>query len=910
MGKVKKFIVELGGQLSKSFTGSFSSANSQMKQLQETSKKLASQEKLLKTFEKNTIATKKNAQMMQEYRNRQTAAAEALRKLGPISEHNSKMAKKLELAHTKAGMKVEYFKAQMLKNSSAVKSNILDMQKLGVNTRNYGNELSKVQKNLQKTRNMQKGMNLGAKHVNTLKSKGKEAIGKGAQMAGYGVVAAGAGAVYGSLSSINTYMGLEKQLKMVKSISGATEAEYKQLESASIKFGATTSFTSEQATAGMGKFALAGFKTKQIIDAMPGVLAVAAASGEDMVVIADIVSDNLLPFKLEAKDTSHFTDVLANTMSRTNVNIGMLGESLKYVSGDASSLGLGLEMTTAALGLMGDQAIKSGQAGRNLKAAFSNLADSKVQKELRKMGITVKDGLTNEFVGMVPLIEQLEKKTSKMTGIQRLAFLKKTFGEQGALAIDKLLTAEKEFNGVKLKGAAALKAMEAENINSKGKAEAMAKEQLKGLEGAKVLFLSAFDSLQVSFGKIFNNPIVIAGITKITNFIGELGNSLRGEFSDNTLGNFFKTLFRDLRNFGTVFSIVFEPIKDTFKELFMPNGVTAQGINDFIKNSLEKIMEIFKIMRPLIIGVLHAVSMVLKIISFIGADNIIVFAGVIATGLEIIKKLKDLKEFISIVKAAGGALGYIKAVIAALGGPITLIIAALVTVGYILHKNGGILNNLKAIVGVVFEYFKLAIEWVTLPFSTLFLLVSSFFESWDSSKGILENFSAVWDNFLGKMIEKFKGLIEKFKGIWEAVKNIPIIKNFFGGKEREKQPTPTPIPPKPTGPDLSKNTPVAFEKNLVNLAKNEKNIIKEDELKPTSPLLDRVKDLKKTETNQNITKNTASNSIIIEKGSINVNYYAKEGIQESKEKIVEDLAEQVYKRFLEKVEKQGRTTFA
>ena len=42
MGKVKKFIVELGGQLSKSFTSSFSSASSQMKQLQETSKKLAS----------------------------------------------------------------------------------------------------------------------------------------------------------------------------------------------------------------------------------------------------------------------------------------------------------------------------------------------------------------------------------------------------------------------------------------------------------------------------------------------------------------------------------------------------------------------------------------------------------------------------------------------------------------------------------------------------------------------------------------------------------------------------------------------------------------------------------------------------------------------------------------------------
>ena len=118
------------------------------------------------------------------------------------------------------------------------------------------------------------------------------------------------------------------------------------------------------------------------------------------------------------------------------------------------------------------------------------------------------------------------------------------------------------------------------------------------------------------------------------------------------------------------------------------------------------------------------------------------------------------------------------------------------------------------------------------------------------------------------------------------------------------------VPPKPNGPDLSKNTPVAFEKNLVKLSQNEKGLIREDGVKPSSPLLEKVQELKKTETNQNITKNTASNSIVIEKGSINVNYYAKEGIKDTKEDIVEDLAEQVFKRFLEKVEKQGRTTFA
>ena len=72
---------------------------------------------------------------------------------------------------------------------------------------------------------------------------------------------------------------------------------------------------------------------------------------------------------------------------------------------------------------MGDQAIKSGQAGRDLKQAFAKIADSKVQKDLKKFGINVKNS-KGEFIGLVDFVRQLEKVTGKMSGIEKLAYLK------------------------------------------------------------------------------------------------------------------------------------------------------------------------------------------------------------------------------------------------------------------------------------------------------------------------------------------------------------------------------------------------------------------------------------------------------------------------------------------------------
>lgn len=57
-----------------------------------------------------------------------------------------------------------------------------------------------------------------------------------------------------------------------------------------------------------------------MVDELDGVMMLAAASGENLDSVSDIVTDALTAFGMEAKDASSFADLLANASSYSNRN--------------------------------------------------------------------------------------------------------------------------------------------------------------------------------------------------------------------------------------------------------------------------------------------------------------------------------------------------------------------------------------------------------------------------------------------------------------------------------------------------------------------------------------------------------------------------------------------------------------
>ena len=174
-------------------------------------------------------------------------------------------------------------------------------------------------------------------------------------------------------AALTVSANFEEGMSKVQAISGATASEMDQLSLKAKELGANTKFSASEASEAFSYMAMAGWKTADMLDGISGIMDLAAASGESLGIVSDIVTDALTAFGLQASDSAHFADVLAAASNNANTNVTMLGESFKYIAPVAGSLGYSIEDTAVALGLMANSGIKAGQAGTALRAALSSM---------------------------------------------------------------------------------------------------------------------------------------------------------------------------------------------------------------------------------------------------------------------------------------------------------------------------------------------------------------------------------------------------------------------------------------------------------------------------------------------------------------------------------------------------------
>ncbi|MDT2194273.1 phage tail tape measure protein [Paenibacillus larvae] len=183
-------------------------------------------------------------------------------------------------------------------------------------------------------------------------------------------------------AALKVGIDFEAGMSEVKAISGATGEDFEKLKAKAEELGANTKFSASEAASGLKYMAMAGWDTKQMLAGIDGVMMLAAASGEDLGLVSDIVTDSMTAFGLAADQAGKFADILAAASSKSNTNVAMLGESFKYVAPVAGALGYSAEDTAVALGLMANAGIKASQSGTSLRSALTNLASP--TKEMKK----------------------------------------------------------------------------------------------------------------------------------------------------------------------------------------------------------------------------------------------------------------------------------------------------------------------------------------------------------------------------------------------------------------------------------------------------------------------------------------------------------------------------------------------
>lgn len=343
------------------------------------------------------------------------------------------------------------------------------------------------------------------------------------------MAAKGLAAISGAVAGMSAYAikvgsNFEAGMSEVSAISVATGEDLEMLTNKAKEMGIQTKFSATEASEAMQYMAMAGWKAADMAEGISGIMDLAAASGEDLASVSDIVTDALTAFGLQASDSGHFADVLAKAASNSNTNVGMMGATFKYAAPLAGTLGYSIEDTAVAIGLMANAGIKGEQAGTSMRAMLTRLANptDEVAGAMETLGIEI----ANADGSIKPLnktMKDLRKAFSKLTDEQKAQYASSLAGQEamsGFLAI--VNASDGDFDNLS----------EAIN-NAEGAASEMAETMNDNLKGKVTLLGSSLEGVGIAAYEKFERPLKNA-VDGAIDKVNDLSTSMAsGELSDS-----------------------------------------------------------------------------------------------------------------------------------------------------------------------------------------------------------------------------------------------------------------------------------------------------------------------------------------------------------------------------------------
>ncbi|NLY33923.1 MAG: phage tail tape measure protein [Alcaligenaceae bacterium] len=394
----------------------------------------------------------------------------------------------------------------------------IDTKKLGSEERSLTTRIDQTSAALKKQTDQ---LRQATEHQNKL-AKAKEKYQSTQQLASNMAITGTAGYMGGRkvLTEMTNIIqpGIEFDTKMSKVQSltrlDADSEELKQLRQQSRDLGASTMFSATEAADAQSFLAMAGFNPKDIINSMPGLLDLAKAGDTELAQSADIASNILTGMNISSDRMQEVADVLTGAFTRSNTNLSMMGETMKYAAPIASSLGVDLETLAAATGKLGDAGIQGGMAGTALRSILNRLSapPKAAGKALDALGVKTKD-LKGNLRPLPDMLVEIYNKTKKMGSAQRAGFLKDIAGEEAVSAMQILVDQAGEG---KLQGF--IKTLK----DTEGEASKVAKKMADNITGDLDELSSAWEDIGIS---IFEgqNSVLRNLVKELTDVVGSVG---------------------------------------------------------------------------------------------------------------------------------------------------------------------------------------------------------------------------------------------------------------------------------------------------------------------------------------------------------------------------------------------------
>lgn len=382
-----------------------------------------------------------------------------------------------------------------------------------------------------------------------------------------GAAAASAGITGALAASTAAGASFESQMSTVQAISQASESEMARLKALAKQMGIETKFSATEAGQGLEYMAMAGWEVDSMLAGLPGIMNLAAASGEDLGQVSDIVTDSMTAFNLEASRSAEFADVLAQASARSNTDVSMMGQTFKYVAPVAGALGFSIQDTATAIGLMANAGIKGEQAGTSLRAMLTRIVKPTAEAEaaMSRIGLTV----SNSDGSMRSLDEILRDLRTGFAGLsesEQASTAASLAGQEAMSGMLALINASGE-DYEKLSDSI---------YHAKGAAEEMAGVRMDNLKGDVTLLKSSAEGAGIAIYEGLSEPLR-EGVQTGTEWL----NSFTESVEEN-----LPTIRREVKSAGSVLMGFVEPVLDLGSWFLQHPEVIQGGVTGLVSTLL------------------------------------------------------------------------------------------------------------------------------------------------------------------------------------------------------------------------------------------------------------------------------------------------------------------------------------
>lgn len=316
-------------------------------------------------------------------------------------------------------------------------------------------------------------------------------------------------------AATKAFASFDDAMRQVRATMNASEEDTERLTAAAKKYGAETSFSSNQAAEALNYLALAGYDADKAIEALPKVLQLAQAGGLDLAYASDLVTDSMSALGLEMNQLSAFSDQMAKTSQKSNTNVSQLGQAILTVGGTAKLLKGGTVELNTQLGILADNGIKSAEGGTHLRNVILSLTSptDEAAKLMKALGVECFDA-EGSLRSLDDIFQDLNTSMAEMTDAEKQNVLSNLFNKTDLAAVQALLAGcgdrYRELSGY--------------ISDSAGAAQQMAATMEGGIGGSFRELGSAAEAVAIEFGEALapNVRSVTECVTDLASWVANL----------------------------------------------------------------------------------------------------------------------------------------------------------------------------------------------------------------------------------------------------------------------------------------------------------------------------------------------------------------------------------------------------